>query len=473
MISALQGYEQEPLVSFKESLQPLTSIVPGIKQMGDMVIEKINQLADDLAIDEPASIMLYTLKWKTPESSFYFFLNKTLRSQNREELLPWFPYIRLFIGALSKLPSISSHTVYCGLRINVNEEYSKGNVLIWRDFVSCTLSIEHADDFIDDNEPRAIFIIECDSAKDISEHLFDENSKEIILYPERQFEIISLLDYGNRSKFIQLKEIRQNFPLIHIPQINSNRKYRMYRLESTLDQYASNTKIDLIDHQMTDADMDVIVQHAIVNKKCQQLLLSKNRITSNGSSILAKALDHNTTLKFLSLAYNDLSDKGVQDLAKILARNNSKLETLSLHETGITDQSVRHLANMLKKNTTLIRLYLGRNKISNQSMHFLTDALTHHNQTLKILDLSQNELITDLSMDYLTEMLESNISLETLWINNCGISVGNKKKLKEVVQSLRRFFLLFVDDIPADVLEMSKNLMTNRGQSPILLRLVR
>jgi hypothetical protein len=76
-------------------------------------------------------------------------------------------------------------------------------------------------------------------------------------------------------------------------------------------------------------------------------------------------------------------------------------------------------------------------------------------------------------MDYLTEMLESNISLETLWINNCGISAGNKKRLKEVVQSLRRFFLLFVDDIPDRVLEISKKLMKNRGQSPILLQLVR
>lgn len=463
-MSALQGYEQEPLVPFEEAVQPLISIVPGIEQMVEVVKEKIDQSPYYLSTDELASIMIYTLRWKTPQSSFYFILNETLRSQIRKQLLPWFPYLRLFISALSKLPSISSCTVYRGLKMNVNEEYSKDDVVIWWDFVSCTSSMEFPEDLIDDNERKTMFIIECEFAKDISEYSFDGNRKQILLYPGRQFRVISSLNYGDQSKFIQLKEIRQSSPVIQIPKTASNRNYPMNRLESIIDQKSLNSIIDLNDQELTDKGMTTIVKDAIGTKQCVKLLLSNNKFTSNGSSVLAKALDNNATLKFLNLSYNNLSDEGVQYLTEILSRNNSKLEVLSLHRTGITDQCAPYLVKMLKKNTTLTWLHLGRNKISDQSMRHLTEVLIDHNKTLKVLDLSHNKSITDSSIDYLIEMLKSNTSLETLWINNCKISNQEKKRLQKFVESRRRFFLLFVDDVPDHILKLSEKLTNNRRQ---------
>jgi Ran GTPase-activating protein (RanGAP) involved in mRNA processing and transport len=192
--------------------------------------------------------------------------------------------------------------------------------------------------------------------------------------------------------------------------------------------------------------MNIVVNQGIIDKQCQKLLLSNNKIKSVGSSIIAKSLNKNTTLKFLSLSYNSLSDEGVQSLTKILALNNSKLETLSLHKTGITDAGVLHLRNMLKKNKTLIWLHLGRNKISDQGIHLLANVLINHNDTLRVLDLSYNKLITDSSVNSLVEIFQRNKSLETLWINNCNISEEGKKKLKQNDQSNQRFFLLFVKD---------------------------
>jgi Ran GTPase-activating protein (RanGAP) involved in mRNA processing and transport len=309
-----------------------------------------------------------------------------------------------------------------------------------------------------------MFIIECEFAKDISEYSFDGNRKQILLYPGRQFRVISSLNYGDQSKFIQLKEIRQSSPVIQIPKTASNRNYPMNRLESIIDQKSLNSIIDLNDQELTDKYMPTIVKDAIGTKQCVKLLLSNNKFTSNGSSILAKALDNNTTLTFLNLSYNNLSDEGVQYLTEILSRNNSKLEVLSLHRTGITDQCAPYLAKMLKKNTTLTWLHLGRNKISDQSMRHLTEVLIDHNKTLKVLDLSHNKSITDSSIDYLIEMLKSNISLETLWINNCKISNQEKKRLQKFVESRRRFFLLFVDDVPDHILKLSEKLTNNRRQ---------
>jgi hypothetical protein len=445
MISLLHEYEQQPLVSLEEAIQSLVPIVPGIEQMVEIVQQNANQPLDYLSSDESESIMLYTLKWKTPQTSFRFILNETLRSQSRQHLRPWFLYLRLFINALSKLPSILFHTVYRGLRMDVTKEYSKGDTFVWWDFVSCTSSIEFSENFMYDNEPRTIFIIECDSAKDISKYSLDNNENEIILYPARQFQVHSTFDYGDQLKLIQLKEIRKNNPLIRIPQITPNTIYPIQQLELILDQCQYKSKVDLIRRRLMDADMNVVVNHAIINKQCEQLLLSENMITSIGSSIIAAALNNNTTLKFLSLSYNHLlSDKGVKYLTEILALNNSKLETLSLHGTGITDESAKHLSSMLKKNTILTWLHLGRNKISDQGIYLLADVLTHYNKTLKTLELSHNELITNSSVDFLVEVLEQNKSLETLWINDCNLSSKGKQTLQQIVQSNRRFFLLFV-----------------------------
>ena len=99
-----------------------------------------------------------------------------------------------------KITIISSHTVYRGLKTDATKEYSKDEIFIWWDFVSCTSSIEFPQNSLYENEPRAIFIIECDSAKDITQYSLNNNENEIILYPARQFQVISSFDYGNQLK---------------------------------------------------------------------------------------------------------------------------------------------------------------------------------------------------------------------------------------------------------------------------------
>jgi Ran GTPase-activating protein (RanGAP) involved in mRNA processing and transport len=100
---------------------------------------------------------------------------------------------------------------------------------------------------------------------------------------------------------------------------------------------------------------------------------------------------------------------------------------------------------MLKTNTNLTWLHLGGNQISDQGVHLLADVLIRYNKTLKILALSENELITDSSVDSLVEIFKQNNSLETLWINDCNLSPDGKKKLKQIFQSNIRLFALVVD----------------------------
>jgi hypothetical protein len=100
-IQLYKVYEKQPLVSLEQAVKPIIPFIPDLGEMVWTVEQNCQHPHDHLSTDESASIMLNTLEWMPRESSFYFILNNTLRSQNRNELLPWFLYLRLFISALS------------------------------------------------------------------------------------------------------------------------------------------------------------------------------------------------------------------------------------------------------------------------------------------------------------------------------------------------------------------------------------
>ena len=148
MLPPIRGYENQPLVSLEQAVEPLHSLVPDVDQMVWTVKQNCQHPSDDLSSDESASIMLYTLEWMPQQSSFYFVLNQALRSQNRNDLLPWFRFLRLFIFALSKLPSTTRPFLYRGIKMDLSEELPKGKTLIWWAFSSCSSSIEVLEQFL-------------------------------------------------------------------------------------------------------------------------------------------------------------------------------------------------------------------------------------------------------------------------------------------------------------------------------------
>ncbi|UJR16858.1 hypothetical protein I4U23_003756 [Adineta vaga] len=182
------------------------------------------------------------------------------------------------------------------------------------------------------------------------------------------------------------------------------------QLESEIKKYELYSKIDLSFRQLTDQDMHIVTQQAIIEKQCTALLLNDNRITSEGVAILAKALYNNTRLEDIGLGQNQISDVGVQ-----------------------------HIAEMLKTNTTISRLWLFYNQISDQGIKFLADVLIHHNQHLQWLDLRLNKLMTDSCFDFIRDILEQNRSLHKLWMEYCNLSKPVKEKIREIGQAKEDF----------------------------------
>ena len=160
--------------------------------------------------------------------------------------------------------------------------------------------------------------------------------------------------------------------------------------------------------------MGVVVQEAIINKQCKYLHLSSNKITSVGALILADALNDNKTLEELVLDDNRVCDDGVYSLVKTLSIKNNILKKLSLGNNGITNEGAKQLAQMIKTNKILTCLKLYQNEITDGGIQILADAIEKHNTTIEVLDLFENKLLTDLSVDSLLQMIEHTQSLKEL-----------------------------------------------------------
>ncbi|CAF5051845.1 unnamed protein product, partial [Rotaria socialis] len=74
--------------------------------MVDIALQNSNEPPDGITTDESAAIHIYTIQWPDTHDSLYKLLNRALRDERRNELKPWFSYLKLILTALYKLPPI-------------------------------------------------------------------------------------------------------------------------------------------------------------------------------------------------------------------------------------------------------------------------------------------------------------------------------------------------------------------------------
>lgn len=219
----IQGYADEPLVSIEQAVEPLVSVVYNVKNMASWAKWKCaDHPANQLTSDQSAAIILYSMEWSPQDKCLYFVLNKTLRDENRQKLKPWFRYLKLFLTALSRLPSTHC-TVYRGVKADLRHEYQRGQTVIWWGFSSCTVTMDvlSNEQFLGSTGTRTLFAIECDSGKDIRQHSVFQNEDEILLPPARQFQVVACLPQGNDLCIIQLKEIGSPINLVElVPEVS-------------------------------------------------------------------------------------------------------------------------------------------------------------------------------------------------------------------------------------------------------------
>jgi hypothetical protein len=211
--SPIGGYEEKPLVSLTETVKGIAGLFKNIQDNVFLALHNCQNPADGLTQDESASIYLYTMQFRGGPS-LYQLLNQSLRAENREDLIPWFSFLKLFLTALHKLPS-QSERVWRGVRdVDLSIKYKTGEKIAWWGVSSCTTHIEvlESNKFLGKNGLRTIFSIDCINGKSIVNHSYFKNKeKEIVLMPGSYFEVISQANPAHDLHIIQLKEITPPF----------------------------------------------------------------------------------------------------------------------------------------------------------------------------------------------------------------------------------------------------------------------
>ncbi|XP_042360428.1 NACHT, LRR and PYD domains-containing protein 12-like isoform X2 [Plectropomus leopardus] len=122
-------------------------------------------------------------------------------------------------------------------------------------------------------------------------------------------------------------------------------------------------------------------------------------------------------------------------VASALSSNPSHLRELDLSNNELQDSGVKLLSAGLKSvNCTLRQLRLKQCMLSKESCKELAPTLSSSSSTVKELDMSNNEL-RDSGVELLSALLESSNLLETLRLNQCGVTEKSCESIASALSS--------------------------------------
>jgi len=220
ILDPIIGYAQEPLVSLVDACTPLVDIVTNLSTYVYFALKETSIIpADRLTRNESASIRLYTMEWTDGKRSLYSILNKTLKEGDREELQPWFKYLKLFLTALVKLPCAPPQTIWRGVRKIVSDEFLSGTQVTWWAFSSCTatLTVLENETYLGSIGERTLFSIEVFNARNIRGHSHFGNEDEMLMLPGTFMKVYSQMRSAPDLCIIHLKQEIPEIMLLEPP----------------------------------------------------------------------------------------------------------------------------------------------------------------------------------------------------------------------------------------------------------------
>ncbi|CAF1385635.1 unnamed protein product [Adineta steineri] len=218
--SPIDGYEDSPILSLEEAVKKLIPLVPLAINDVMKAKKKCNRHSDLLTRDEAAAIYLYSMP-----PPFHCSLNTALRAENRPALKPWFAYLKLFMTALKKLPSIKA-VVWRGVRDDVSSVFNNNNIDIWWSVNSTSMDLKIVEPFL--GKRGTVFNIEAVYGKDISQFSAFPQEKEVILMPGTCVQAKAVpLNLDNRFFIVHLDEV----PLQSESQSESNHLFQSIKQE--------------------------------------------------------------------------------------------------------------------------------------------------------------------------------------------------------------------------------------------------
>ena len=158
--------------------------------------------------------------------------------------------------------------------------------------------------------------------------------------------------------------------------------------------------------QVGDASAKLLAEGLRTNRTVTTMDLSDCHIGDEGLGHLCEALKVNKALHTLLLGLNpDISHVGAAKLGEAL-QHNKTLRAVSLYRCNIGDEGAAHLAQALEQNSTLESLTLFNNNIGNDGAQKLLDSM-NQNDTLQKLELRCNPIENGM-LDQIARMVQLN-----------------------------------------------------------------
>ena len=250
--SPIFGYEELPLLTLEEAVTKLSSSILRLFEYVKTAKEKCNKCSTLLTLDESAAIYLYTMP-----TIFYASLNEALRAEDRHALKPWFAFLKLFITALEKLPSVQV-VVWRGIRIDDFTILDDTDPQIWWSVNSCSINVNVVEPYI--GEKGVLFAIESVNTKNIAGFSSISDEQEFILMPGTRL----------RRRFEPFNFINKLL-VIHFTEENDSSIKSNYLFEAIKQKYQQNNRIHRIMNPAKSFPIeDSYINLAIVHAKDQQ-----------------------------------------------------------------------------------------------------------------------------------------------------------------------------------------------------------
>ena len=125
--------------------------------------------------DESAAVYLYTMQ--TPLIKCF---SNALRVGDRQALKSWFAFLKLFITALEKLPSIKA-TIWRGVNYDDTLSFIDNDVHVLWSITSCSTNLDVVREYL--GESGTLFAIDAVHGKDISSFSANPDEQEVVLMP--------------------------------------------------------------------------------------------------------------------------------------------------------------------------------------------------------------------------------------------------------------------------------------------------
>jgi hypothetical protein len=205
-LPGIAGVLDTPLMPFAEAAGPVLRLFASLKgyvKRAEDFGEKVagTPAAGGVSAAEVAALHLYTT-----ESCFYRELNAALRSPNRDRVKPYFPYLRLFFAALSRLEG-RTQTLWRGVALELRRQYPRGGTVVWWGVSSCTSELSVARGFLGWSGRRTLFEVQPAGAVGIRNFSAFKGEEEYLLPPGTQLEVVDVKSEKGGLCTVKLREL--------------------------------------------------------------------------------------------------------------------------------------------------------------------------------------------------------------------------------------------------------------------------